>query len=297
MSAEIYRPSENRTEMQDGVANLQESHEKKDLEFLIFKEIEGRLLKRCGRLESEVVALKRGQPINPVAPPVVLTSGGRGLAFEKEAIEMQKSMNEMNATLEDYRRLVAAQAGEITRLQNTITAREDQSVELRTLRDQIQLMQNLSVAQEELNNLRDEESEKNRLKSERLELQAEHLKKYAANLNEEKEWLRKGSRDLLNEVKSTTSLHPLRDYLALTKRELSKIEAELMKTPTSAPQRKGLEECVGQLIEQRGFLEQVIEGSENEVKSDASRILKILQEAQPVPIPPLLDLSLTLLKP
>ncbi len=113
-----------------------------------------------------------------------------------------------------------------------------------------------------------------------------HLRIYANNLNKEKTDVQKIGKQLAQEIRLLSATHPLKDYLAATEFELSKIELQLKTTPTLSADRVKLEECVAQLIEQRDFLKTVLAGSQKQFDRQASGLEKMLSRGLLTPVPP-----------
>jgi hypothetical protein len=123
-------------------------------------------------------------------------------------------------------------------------------------------------------------------RTEKLEIQSERLRRYAEALNQEKDWIRTTAAQMEEEIRNASTLHPLRDYLVLTEKEVTRVEIELKRTPTSAPQRSSLEDVFGQLVAQREFLRTVMEASEKEAQARADRLAKIRMDGRSAPVPP-----------
>lgn len=106
----------------------------------------------------------------------------------------------------------------------------------------------------------------------KLEKREAQLQSYAMILAKEKETLAKNADHLAAELRNAQALHPLRDYLELTERELMRLDIQLKKTPVASPDRAQLEAFVDQLIEQKKFLETVIEASHQSLVEQAGTL-------------------------
>jgi hypothetical protein len=115
------------------------------------------------------------------------------------------------------------------------------------------------------------------------------LSTYAQSLNEAKRELDAGFAKLAADIESAQVLHPLRDYLKMTVREVTGLELRLKQTPTLSPEREALEAALTRYMEQREYLRAVIEASERELRQEAARIVERASEhdlSLAVPPPP-----------
>ncbi|MBC7741390.1 MAG: hypothetical protein H7061_04280 [Bdellovibrionaceae bacterium] len=84
------------------------------------------------------------------------------------------------------------------------------------------------------------------------------LNSYFVEVEQTKTKFQSNLAKLTAEIQEAVRLHPLKDYLNLTSKEVIRVEIELKKTPTSSPNRKLLEKAIEQLINQREYLKGVI---------------------------------------
>ncbi|MGK5085183.1 hypothetical protein WDW37_17990 [Bdellovibrionota bacterium FG-1] len=121
-----------------------------------------------------------------------------------------------------------------------------------------------------------------RLKAERDSTQATHqsaivnaqvrLDSSLAALAAEKRKFAQDLEKLAVEVEQMKCLHPLRDCLRLTERELHRTEGELKGLHPLRPERQSLEGTLAQLEEQKKFLEQVIGKASSDFDEQARKI-------------------------
>lgn len=112
------------------------------------------------------------------------------------------------------------------------------------------------------------------------------MAEYANLVNRSKQEIRLQAERLMIEMQSMKSLNPLHDYLQVTQREISRVEASLMKTPTISPDRSRLEQCLSELVEQRDYLRGLAQKSSREFDSRLARLKKISQGEALVMTPP-----------
>ncbi len=112
------------------------------------------------------------------------------------------------------------------------------------------------------------------------------LRQYAATLAENKAAFGKQLTALSEEIQMALKAHPLKDYLALTEFELSKLEVQLKTTPMIAPERKQLEGFFKQMIDQRDFLKTVVTESQRRFEAHARTVLTMLEDPRLSQIPP-----------
>jgi chromosome segregation ATPase len=139
--------------------------------------------------------------------------------------------------------------------------------------------------------VRDHRAEDERAELERLNAalqQREYqLRQYAASVSDEKSEVLRRAKHLADEIRAASTLAPLKDYLALTEFELSKVEMQLRKTPVISIERPRLEASFNQMIEQRDFLKGAIANSQAQLDRQAAQLMKIAKPEKLSPIPPM----------
>ena len=122
-----------------------------------------------------------------------------------------------------------------------------------------------------------EGTENHRIRSESARLRATEakLKDLALHLESEKTEVRKFSKILTEELDSAMAVHPLQDYLEMTRFELAKLELQLKKTPFTHPERPKLETALTSLVEQRDFLNSLIQNSRRQLLEHAAAVKRI----------------------
>ena len=116
--------------------------------------------------------------------------------------------------------------------------------------------------------------------------QENRLKNYANSLNKMNLKLVQACAQLAREIQSAKTLHPLRDYLKLTEREIIELEGILKVTPLQASERESQKLAMKQLLEQREFLTQLIRASEEELKQQATVVEQIARQSSRSTAPP-----------
>jgi chromosome segregation ATPase len=205
--------------------------------------------------------------------------------------ELETRLNKRCAVQEDeileLRDLLDTAQAEITALRETGAVQADQIKilrqecnELRQERDRLQ--------QAHLEHRAEENAEAKAIEKKRIQLdrREERLRLYADSLSAQKAEFQQISKQLAEEIHQARTLHPLKDYLSLTEFELSKIELQLKKTPTSSMDRPALEATLTQMMEQRDFLRTTIDASQKELSQHASVVFRLGDDDGLVATPP-----------
>ncbi len=196
------------------------------------------------------------------------------LEFEREEIRTQLTAERdaLRANLEEEREDIRARlTSERDAIRQQLEAERENNQRLALIQD---------------DRATNERAELERLKS-TLEQREYQLRHYAASVSDEKAEVLRRAKALAEEIKAASTLAPLKDYLALTEFELSKVEAQLRKTPVISVERPRLEANYGQMIEQRDFLKKAITSSQQQLDLQAAQLLKIAKPDKLAPIPPL----------
>lgn len=109
---------------------------------------------------------------------------------------------------------------------------------------------------------------------------------YVAFLGKQRSEIVRYAKELADEIKMGLVLHPLKDYLAFTEREIIEIEKRVKMMPAIAPERPVIEENFGRLVEQREFLRKTIVQSERVLNQRAGGLLKMVNPSFAGPLPP-----------
>jgi len=120
----------------------------------------------------------------------------------------------------------------------------------------------------------------------RLELRENQLRVYSSALSKEKSEMQKIAKNLVKEIRMLSATHPLRDYVAATEFELSKIEIQLKKTPTVSAERAQYEDYLTKLVEQRDFLKGVLGSSQRQYETQVSELERLVSGSLLSPVPP-----------
>ncbi len=128
--------------------------------------------------------------------------------------------------------------------------------------------------------------ENDQLKEE-MEEREEQLNHYSRWVDSQKEGLQKHVVRLAQEIKTSTAMNPMRAYLKMTEKEISKIEIAMGKAQAFGAQRAQLEEQFEALIKQRDEIKELLEHSQAEAEKQAKKVMNFLKSSEFVPVPPL----------
>jgi hypothetical protein len=120
-----------------------------------------------------------------------------------------------------------------------------------------------------------------------LKTREKQLNYYSRSINSEKSSLRDEIMLLVDELKTASTLNPLRNYLTITEREISKVEIDLSKIPLVASDRPRMEDILTQLIRQRDAIRDMIQESEGQYHKKIRKLLSVAHSEALSPIPPL----------
>jgi chromosome segregation ATPase len=113
------------------------------------------------------------------------------------------------------------------------------------------------------------------------------LKAYCKSLDQQKAEVRKQYLVLHGEVQNLRAMNPLREYLVVTDREVSRLQILLAKTPQFSEERGRLEDEVSRLIKQRDSLREMVTSADREMERRALRLMTLVQSEELVDCPPL----------
>jgi chromosome segregation ATPase len=115
------------------------------------------------------------------------------------------------------------------------------------------------------------------------------LRKYASDLNQRQARVLEAAMKLAGELRDSSQLNPLQDYLKVTEFELVRVETQLRKLSDSSAERPRLEQTYDKLAEQKKFLLDMLGRSRVSISEQALRVLQIceaLRQEQAPPPPP-----------
>ncbi len=242
--------------LESDCALLRNATQNRQNDIIILQEIEQNLEKRCSRQETEIQKL-----INQY-------SHLEAQLKEREEFYL-KQIKTMETKCQEAQQLLET-------TNETKTQQEATSKEMEELRKSLETQSTELETREKLVNS----------KSTQLNRQEEKLRRYSITLNQSKIQLKELSIQLAKEIENAQTLHPLKDYLSITEFELSNLEAQLIKTPTSSPERPTLESYATQMIDQRNFLRSLLDNSEKQLQLQASTLEKITHPEKLVSCPP-----------
>lgn len=271
-------------------------------DFKVFQELEGRLNKRCKDQEMEITRL-RTLASSPVLAKKMdsnlqeqCASQGRELnRLLGEITQLDAKLKSKEDTILTLRNEAEPRKAEIQRLQNSekelqsrIHSQMEELTQLRKLTSEFQTtLMTLQIERDQYKDRNDAESQSVFQKLEQVESREKRLRIYAASLSKEKADVLACAKELAQEIESSMTIHPLKDYLSATEYEISKLELTLRKTPNLAPERPQMETVFKQMLEQRDFLTSVIQASEKQLQRQAETVLRIIQDGKLAASPPL----------
>lgn len=112
--------------------------------------------------------------------------------------------------------------------------------------------------------------------SERADVREKQYRFYLENLNRAKKDVREQGMRLIQEMRVSKQMSPLKDFLKITSREILRVEMQLKRTPTISADRSRLEQCLTDLIEQKEFLTLSLERSSSDLDNRVAQIAEIL---------------------
>jgi chromosome segregation ATPase len=130
------------------------------------------------------------------------------------------------------------------------------------------------------------QQENEQLKEE-MEEREDQLNHYSRWVDSQKEGLQKHVLRLAQEIKTSTAMNPMRAYLKMTEKEITKVEIAMGKTQAFGAQRAQLEEQFEALIKQRDEIKELLEHSQAEAEKQAKKVMNFLKSSEFVPVPPL----------
>ncbi len=113
------------------------------------------------------------------------------------------------------------------------------------------------------------------------------LRSYCKSLDQQKTELKKQYLVLHSEIQNLRAMNPLREYLVVTDREVSRLQILLAKTPQFSEERGRLEDEVSRLIKQRDSLRDMVTSADREMERRALRLMTLVQSEELVDCPPL----------
>lgn len=122
---------------------------------------------------------------------------------------------------------------------------------------------------------------------EHAEQRAKALDQYSRDLDRDKKSLTTKVDKFIVELKGMSKISPLRDYLAITKKEITKIETFLNRLPAFSPERERYQEQLEHLVNQRETIAKLVEENEREISSKIQDLRTIANQDVLVPYPPL----------
>ncbi len=191
-------------------------------------------------------------------------------AFRAELADLHKQKEDLRVENEGYKK-------EVEDLRESLQKFE---VGTEAINASEEVKQNLDEKMEEL------EAREFKFKSE-MEKRREELNFYSRWVDSQKESLKKHIVRFSQEMKLSMSINPINSYLAMTKKELSKVQVLLSKPGIVGIQRTYLEDHFELLTEQKKYVEELVSTAEADVEKRANELTGLLKQGEFIPVPPL----------
>lgn len=120
-----------------------------------------------------------------------------------------------------------------------------------------------------------------------MEKRRGELNLYSRWVDSQKESLKEHIVRFSQELKLSASVNPINSYLAMTKKELSKVRLLLSKPGVVGVQRTYLEEHCELLVEQQRFVEELVVTTKADTEKRAGEVIGLLKQSEFIPVPPL----------
>lgn len=200
-----------------------------------------------------------------------LVDAQRRLDFETDNIRSLKAVNsEMKTKLDAVEKDFGSLEKEAFDLRSYKTRLEKQRVE----------------NEKALEELQAKESSFKKLQSENIERENK-LNLYSRWVDSQKERLQDHIVNFVQELRLSHDLNPLKSYLVVTEKEISKIEKAMAKSSIFGRKKAVLDENLKQLTKQKDYIVALLEKSEIELHKRSQAILDELKTAEFMPAPPL----------
>lgn len=198
---------------------------------------------------------------------------GAAATIKKKDIEISKLMTSLTAEQEvsrSFKDEIFKKTEEIKELKSLNKGKE---VSVAAHRD---LQQKLEILSTKESNFEDELSERR-----------EELGLYSRWVDSQKESLKNHIVRFTQELKLSLTINPLHSYLAMTEKELSKVELLLAKPGILGEQRNHLEGHHKILMEQKRYIGQMVERTKADVEKRVTEVVGLLKQGDFIPVPPL----------
>jgi len=128
--------------------------------------------------------------------------------------------------------------------------------------------------------------QKNALENQ-IEDRQNQLDLYSRWVDSQKESLQKHVIRFAQELKASSTISPLRSYLKLTEKELSKVQTALATQKLMGPQRAYMEQHFEQLTQQKTYINELMLKSTTDIDKRVKEVMGLLKQGEFIPVPPL----------
>ncbi|MEO5668254.1 MAG: hypothetical protein ABIR96_09365 [Bdellovibrionota bacterium] len=213
-------------------------------------------------------------------------------AMQSENQRLKRSIAERQIERDDSRVIAASQQTLVESLKELQMRTTQNSRDYKAERDQLakqldESLRKLRQSEDELDRTRRKQESRDETREAQNNKHEFQLRGYAKLLGSVKEDLNRACHKLADELRASKTLHPLKDTLALTHFEISRIETQLLKLTTGSVERASLEATLRQFFEQRDFLKPLIEASGRELSAQAAVVAQLAEKNRvEIVIPP-----------
>lgn len=195
-------------------------------------------------------------------------------ALKKEIAAKNEKSNELQKTVAKQ---TESEAQKFKQLQEKYIVMEKQMLEAQKIADELQAKM---VDQNEFLTKYNENQQ-------RLEQREEQLNYFSRWVDLQKQGLQNHVVKLAQELRTSIEMNPMKTYLQITEREISKVEVLLSKSNVFGAIKLQYEEQYEQLITQRDEIKGLIEIMAQEVNQRADKLTGMLKHSEFIPVPPL----------
>lgn len=232
--------------------------------------------------KNEILESERGQLINELNQKNY-EFGDLQLQYNRLTSEYANYKEQMTAEVERQKRFIAQRESELNQIFQT-AENDYKSAQTRISALQKQIGENEAAKAELAKASNDQAQQIYNLKKE-LDEKRTSYNKFTAFFENERAKTNKVLSQLIQEIKHSIALHPLKDYLQATETELARKELEVKKVPYDAPNRRTLERQLEQLFEQRNTTRDLIAATEKHLLAQDTKVHHLMSYIDSLQVP------------
>ena len=209
---------------------------------------------------------------------------------EQHQISLQKIRGKHKFELEETINKYKKRIDELTQSQMDLESANENTVKLKVNEAIGHKYSEIDGLKEEIKRLKatnEKLEDKLGVKNNHISQREKQLNLYTQSIDKEKQLIKEQAIAIINELKGLASLDPLKQYLKITEKEISKVEIDLGKSPLHSTDRPRLEEILENLVRQRDSLKIMVEDANSRVQLKIKSILKLVHSDTLIPLPPL----------